>query len=392
MYNNSGTDTGAFLPTGQAEQYGLDPIALNNLLEQAERTQTHGLLIIKDDTIIVEQYFGQRPAPIELMSITKSIASLAIGMLIDENKITSIDSPISNWFPEWNEGMKSRVTIRHILTHTSGLEHEMGAMKLSRQNDQLSYVRNLKVITEPGSIFSYNNEATQLLSGIVQSAAGTHIDEYIRKKLFTPMDIQSWRWLKDQQQTPLTYSGLSMTPQDLARIGWLMLHKGHWNHTIIPPHYIDEATTASIPATPYMGLFWWLRGEETKFRQLPQNIEALGNRGFKAAAKLHALTPQGFHRLESYWMEAGAVLTKEERLEIITHLSQEIYPAQRYISRTRGYYADGWLGQRLAIYPGWNMTAVRLHKQLADGGERENLQAGFPEFLDALEACFPNNS
>jgi CubicO group peptidase (beta-lactamase class C family) len=386
MYFNEGVAAN-FLPRGQAAQRGLDPIALNNLLARAECTQTHALLIIKDDFIVVEQYFGGAPSPIEIMSITKSIASIAIGLLIDDNKIMSVDSPVSNWFPEWNEGLKSRVTIRHILTHTSGVEHEMDAAKLSSQIDQLRYVRGLKVITEPGSIFSYNNEASQLLSGIVQVAAEMPIDEYFKKKLFDPLGIGSWRWLKDQQQNPLTYSGLAMTAPDLARIGWLMLHNGRWQNNVLPPQYIHESTTATIPVAPYMGLSWWLRGEETKFRQRSGNIEALGNNGFKAASKLQPLNQENFYRLEEYWMEAGAMLTKEERQQIIMHLSQNVYPAQRYISRTKGYYADGWLGQRLAIYPGWNMIAVRLHRQLADGGEKENLQAGFPEFLEALEAC-----
>jgi hypothetical protein len=100
------------------------------------------------------------------MSVTKGFVGLAIGWLLEEKKIASLDSPLATWFPEWKEGKKARVTLRHVVTHTSGLSHQQTNKLLAAQRDRLAYVRALPIETEPGEVFSYSNEATQLLSGI----------------------------------------------------------------------------------------------------------------------------------------------------------------------------------------------------------------------------------
>lgn len=71
---------------------------------------------------IVDESMDSKEKPIELMSVTKSIVSLAVGILIKQNRISSLETPVHEFFSEWNHGLKKEVTLKHILNHTSGLK------------------------------------------------------------------------------------------------------------------------------------------------------------------------------------------------------------------------------------------------------------------------------
>jgi len=71
----------------------------------------HFLVIIKNDRVITETYFRGYRYPIALKSVTKSIVSIAIGLLLHERTIPSLDTPISTWYPEWKEGLKAKLNI-----------------------------------------------------------------------------------------------------------------------------------------------------------------------------------------------------------------------------------------------------------------------------------------
>src|SRR5271155_2375853 len=95
---------------------------LKALVKRAEETSTMGLAIWHDGQIVT--CFGENKK-VPLYSMTKSIVSLAIGFLFDDGKIQSLDTPVSRWFldrKDWQEGQKSIVTLRMLMTHISGIE------------------------------------------------------------------------------------------------------------------------------------------------------------------------------------------------------------------------------------------------------------------------------
>jgi len=228
VYIELPNSSNSYFPRGDAAALGLDVPAIDALIDEAAATHSDALLLLKDGRVVVERYFGHRPRPTALMSVTKGLVSLAVGALLDEGKIASVDSPVSTWFPEWGEGLKAKVTLRHVLTHTSGLEHP-GPATLYKQADRLAYARQLPVIEEPGKHVSYNNEAVELLSGIVRLAAGKPLDAYMREKIFEPMGIVEASWDKDSAGNVQTFADLKMFPRDLAKIGQMMLDGGQWN-------------------------------------------------------------------------------------------------------------------------------------------------------------------
>ncbi|WP_201800640.1 serine hydrolase domain-containing protein [Myxococcus xanthus] len=108
-------------------------------MKAAEEAGTSARVVMYRGNIVGEWYFGGESHLIESMSATKSVVSMAIGMLIDEGKIPSVDTPVSTWFPEWKEGLKGQVTLRHLLSHTSGLAAQRTDMRLYEAKNFVRY-------------------------------------------------------------------------------------------------------------------------------------------------------------------------------------------------------------------------------------------------------------
>ncbi len=245
-----GLSSAGFFPKGDPKFGGE---AMDQLIHKASTCDTDALLVLKDGKVVCERTFGRRQAPCYLMSVTKLFAAIAVAMLHAEGKIPSLDAPLSTWFPEWAEGDKAKVTLRHVLTHTSGIEHAPRADVLNEQKDRLAYVRQARLAKPPGAEWSYNNDAIMLLSGVIEQAAGKQADDYLKEKLFDPLGLKDWTWQRDDAGNAITYAQLRMTARDLARVGqWILGGAGG----------PETAKLLSAPATPLdkgQGLVWRLR-------------------------------------------------------------------------------------------------------------------------------------
>lgn len=248
-----GLSFAGFFPKGEAKFGG--PM-LDLLLGEASKRDTDAVLILEDGKVVCERYFGRQPDPCYLMSVTKVFAAIAVAMLLDEGRIPSLDAPLSTWFPEWAEGDKARVTLRHVLTHTSGIEHAPRADALNQQKDRLAYVRQARLAKPPGTEWAYNNDAIMLLSGVIAQAAGRQADEYLKERLFVPLGIKDWTWHRDEAKNAITYAQLRMTARDLARVGqWILGGSGG----AIKPETMKLFTSPATPLDKAQGLVWRLR-------------------------------------------------------------------------------------------------------------------------------------
>jgi CubicO group peptidase (beta-lactamase class C family) len=377
-----------FFPRAEPPEAGLDRAALDDLILEAERTHSDSLVVVQDGRTIVERYFGRPRGPIETMSVTKSIVSLAIGLLIEERRIASIDTPMHTFFPEWKTGRKAGVTLRHVLTHTSGIEHKKGAAVLNAQADRLAYARKRPLADDPGKTFSYNNEATQLLSGVVRAAAGVDADAYLKKRLFEPLGIKDFAWARDQARNVQTYYGLALRARDLARIGQLLLDGGALGaKSIVPPAWVKLSTRPGSEATPSYGLLWWLRFDRVQWALPRERAPELRSLGVASIESLEPLLGRAFGTREGFFLEAGALLGPEERGALAAAQERGLVPLVSRPGSQIGFYADGWLGQRLAVYPAARVVAVRQHRKSEGGDDAENEKLGFGGFLKKLEAA-----
>jgi CubicO group peptidase (beta-lactamase class C family) len=243
------------LPSGNAVTEGVDRAALDKLTRRARETHSNALIVVKNGKVIRKWYCGHKLRPIVTRSITKSVTSLAIGCLIDDGKIKSLDQPISDFFPELNQGMKKNITLKHILANTSGID----ASEVYNDPDLIKVALSADVKSEPGTEFVYNNKAVSLLAGIVKIASGKPADEYISERILSPLGITDASWERDKAKNPLVMGGLSLDAMDLAKIGQLVLNGGIWHgKRIVSKEWISKSTNPGVSVTPWYGLLWWI--------------------------------------------------------------------------------------------------------------------------------------
>lgn len=199
---------------------------LSNIVARAEQSHSTAFALMQDGQVLAR--FPENAGRLEAYSMTKSFVSLAVGLLIQEGKL-SLDEPLSKYFPEWNQGHKKQITLRHLLNHTSGLDtafafsdvaNPAGCVQLALCSDSLS---------APGTSFAYNNKAVNLLGHIVEKAAGQPIDIFLQERLFAPMGINDVKWTRDAKGTVFSAAGLQISLDSLLKVGQLLLDNGAWN-------------------------------------------------------------------------------------------------------------------------------------------------------------------
>lgn len=246
-------------PKVDAKAAGIDPAALERLLKRAEETHTDALVILKDGKLVGDWRFGKTAEPIEVMSVAKSVASLAIGNLLYKSKIRSLDEPVSTFLPEWKEGPKKAVTIRHLLNHTSGLQANPNAQEVYQSKDIVKLALDAGLAKEPGTDFFYNNKAVNLLGAVVEKAAGKKLDEYMRDEVYAPLGITRFSWMRDEAGNPHVMAGVKLDALDAAKLGQLMLDGGvYQGRRIVSAEWAREAVTAAQSLNPTGGLLWWV--------------------------------------------------------------------------------------------------------------------------------------
>ena len=222
--------------------------------EYLGRFRTVSFLVIRNDSILYEEYRDgwNDTLTSNIFSSTKSIVGLLVGAALDEGKIKSLDEPVGNYIPSFKEGKRARITIRHLLTMSGGLNWDEAYASLFSVtthgyygNDLYDLATSLEPIEEPGVQFSYRSGDTQLLAFIVEQATGKTISAYAEEKLWKPM--QSCRdayWLLDKRGgDEKAFCCFHTTAREVARFARLLLHRGNWNgRQLISTAYMDEAT------------------------------------------------------------------------------------------------------------------------------------------------------
>ena len=115
-----------FWKKAEPERMGLDARAVERHREHAQRSGAEAVLVVYKGRIVSEWYSARYREPIATMSSVKSWTGLLVGMLIEDGKIKGVDDPVSDYLPEWKEGAKAKVTVRHLLTMTAGLKRRWG--------------------------------------------------------------------------------------------------------------------------------------------------------------------------------------------------------------------------------------------------------------------------
>lgn len=221
--------------------------------EVNKELETVALLIIKNDSIMFENYWHgySRESMSNSFSVSKSYVATLLGIALREGKIKSLDQKVCDFLPDFCETKKSRITIRNLLTMSSGLDWTESYFNPLGQTAEAYYGDNLKELVlslrstdPPGKIFKYHSSCTQLLSFIIEKATGITISKYASEKLWKPMGFRHTAfWSTDKKGgDEKAFCCINSNARDLARIGKLYLNSGNWNGIqIIDTNYVNEA-------------------------------------------------------------------------------------------------------------------------------------------------------
>ncbi len=254
------SDDGFWRTATPAEDTELNTAALTAHQSLCQQTGADACLVIHHGRIVQEWYSRAYSTPMYAMSSTKSVAGLLTGMLIDDGRIKDMYEPVCDFIETWCTGLRAKVTVRHLLTMTSGLP-TMQDSSVGHVQDKNAYVMHLTPTAEPGTKWAYSNEGAQLLSPILDRAAGEPIQDYARRRLFKPLGMSSTR-LHVYPNHAWTYADMETTARDFARIGVLMLNQGAWNgRQVVSRSWLVISTRPSQSLNAHYGLLWWIDPE-----------------------------------------------------------------------------------------------------------------------------------
>lgn len=367
----------------------VDPAALERLLTAARDAHSDALVVLHDGQLVGAWHSGGRSRRIEAMSVTKSIVNLAIGRLVTLGALEPIDVPVSRFYPEWSTGRKARVTIRHLLNHTSGIESGRTTEEIYVSRDFVRLALDAEIISEPGSRFFYNNKAVNLLAGIVEKATGRKMDDFLRKDLFARLGITDFRWSRDRAGNPHVMAGLQIHAADLARLGQLVLDRGRWQgEQLIAESWFDESLRPGSPHAATSGLLWWLIPADTTAVIDDARIQQLREAGVDSAFVAAVARVRGrYESMDSLAAALAGTLGEDWRSVVNNTLGPLGIPlARSEYGPVIGYQANGYLGQYLVIFPEKRLVAVRM----VEGSASYNPQTdGFRNFFDLVYALMP---
>ncbi len=298
------------ISTATLKEVGIDEnkiIAATDSITKGVYPNIHSLLIIRNNKLVYENYFpgndvifgkgavgfinNGRDSLHDIRSITKSVVSAAVMIAIGQKKIKSVEERVFDFFPEfakYDTGAKRQLTIRHLLTMSSGIEWDESMsyadtmnseVRMHKAKDPVEYFLSQRLIHKPGETFNYSGGCTQTLAAIVTKATGMRIDHFVQKFLFRTLGITTFEWVKRPDSIPKAASGLRLRSRDMVKLGLLYMNEGKWkNKRIIPADLVKESLKLQIEREkPHgYGYQFWL-WTDTVMKTPVTTVQADGN-------------------------------------------------------------------------------------------------------------------
>ena len=245
--------------------------------------KTAGILVLREGRVRLEAYgLGHnRVGRWNSFSVAKSLTSTLAGAAIKDGYIKTVDDPVTDYLPALRGSAYDGVTIRQLLTMTSGVkwneDYQDPNSDVSRILDApsepgvgqiVSYMRRLPRAAEPGNKFSYNTGETHLVGAVVAAATGRPLSEYLSEKIWKPYGMEAdAAWVVDRSNDVTGGGSISMRLRDYARVGLFILDGARiGNQPIVPGWWLGTATRKAVdigaPGRGY-GFQWWTHDDGT---------------------------------------------------------------------------------------------------------------------------------
>jgi len=259
-----------FFPKGTPMPWYLAPLLEGYLMIQGVRNGNvfnDSVLVLHRGEVIYERHARgwEADKPHQMYSVTKSVLSALVGVAIADGRIDSVGQKVTAFIDidiVPGQECKRDITIEHLLRQTSGLpgddDDESNAFAWWEAPSSGKAAFAFPQMAKPGERFAYSSgPGMQTLAALIAKAVNRNLSEYAQEKLFGPLGMTSIVW--DAAADGVNYGGfgLSMSPRDMARFGWLYLNNGEWNGTqIIPADYVEASKPQRGLGMNYGYLFW----------------------------------------------------------------------------------------------------------------------------------------
>jgi CubicO group peptidase (beta-lactamase class C family) len=233
------------------------------------------LLVVRNGKLVFETYCRtprDRDRFGHVQSVTKSVTSLIFGIVRSGGYIESLDKTLYSIMPEQfpPDANKQTITLRHLLTMTSGLAFDNDDFSVEiyadKPNDPIRYILEKPLYADPGAEFYYRDCDPHLISYAIRRLTGRSEEQWAKERLFDPLEIGDYYWDSDHNGTTMGAHGLHLKPRDMAKIGQMVLDHGRWNGSqVVDSTWIELSTEAHIttqfatePHIYKYGFYWWV--------------------------------------------------------------------------------------------------------------------------------------
>ncbi|MCB0653175.1 MAG: serine hydrolase [Saprospiraceae bacterium] len=275
------------LPIAAFSAGGAKEKALEDFIKEQK---VAGFLVLQDGKIRLERYaLGHSASNLwSSLSVAKSVTSTLVGAAIKDGYIKTVDDYVTDYIPDLKGSAYDSVTIRHLITMTSGIrwneDYNDPNGDIARfstdsiepgMNATVSYMRRLPAEAAPGKKWGYSTGETHLLGVLVSAATHQTLSHYLSSKIWIPYGMeQTATWRLDRTGQEMAGCCLQMPLRDFARFGQFVLEDGRINgESIVPEDWFKTATQIQVPLWPGggYGFGWWIFNSNS--------FEALGIHG-----------------------------------------------------------------------------------------------------------------
>ena len=231
------------LAVGKLAEAGLQWAPIQRLFKaiaEGQLGRLHGILVASGGKLLLEQYFyGFESDDLhEIRSLQKSLIGMMILKLFEQGKIESLDDPIWKYLDAsqakgMDDTRKQKITVRHLLTMTSGLDaRDYGSepkMQAQPNPDWVAYMMNAPMAHAPGTVFEYHSSAMHMLVAVAEKAGGQRMQPLLAEAFLAPMGIEKFYFYHDPSGRLYGAGGGAMRPRDLLKLGLLVLNRGSFD-------------------------------------------------------------------------------------------------------------------------------------------------------------------
>ena len=286
-------------PVATPAQEKIDAAKLNALFAKLAADPTKdlkGVVILRHGKLVAEFYFnGDASTTLhDIRSATKSITAALMGIAIQEHLIHSVDDSIANYLPNLPYDGKKTITIRDLLNMRSGLDADDddpatpgNETVLDQSGDWMKSVYAVPVKTAPGKTYRYVSINAFLAGAIIENAAKTHLDDFAKQKLFTPLGIDRYEWRRVPVDRTTGQGNLRISTRDEAAVGQMFLQHGQYHgRQVLNAAWVEQCVAQDVrisdvdPYADFYGFMWYTRAEAVGDRAIPVHF-ASGNGGNK---------------------------------------------------------------------------------------------------------------